>query len=110
MSETFHISEKASHRILELAAKEKAKDSMLRVTVDSGGCFGLQYAFGFDHEKKDDDHLFHYGDATVVMDAISLNFLKGSELDYVEDMMGAFFTIKNPNASSSCGCGSSFSV
>lgn len=110
MSETFEISTGASKRILELAEKDQRKEPLLRVTVNSGGCFGLQYAFDFDDQVTDDDHIFEQDGAKVVMDEISLNFLKGSQLDYVDDMMGAFFTIKNPNATSSCGCGSSFSV
>ena len=110
MDGTFSISENAAKRIAELSQKEQMDTPMLRVTVNSGGCYGLQYAFTFDGEKKDDDQTFEMAGAVVVMDDMSLNFLKGSQLDYVEDMMGAFFTIKNPNATSSCGCGSSFSV
>ena len=104
------ISKNAAERILTLSKKEGTESSVLRVTVNSGGCFGLQYAFDFEEGAKEGDHTFKEGAATVVMDEISLNFLKGSELDYIDEMMGAYFTIKNPNATSSCGCGSSFSV
>jgi iron-sulfur cluster insertion protein len=107
MDKVFHISENAAKRIRELA---DSKPSVLRITVNSGGCFGLQYAFELQDAAQGDDRIFHQEGACVAMDDISLDFLKGAQLDYVDDMMGSFFTIKNPNASSSCGCGSSFSV
>ncbi len=106
----FQISESAAKRITALAEQESSKDGVLRIIVNSGGCFGLQYAFEFQSGAQEGDHIFHHGEARVVMDDISLGFLKGAQLDYVDDMMGSFFTIKNPNATSSCGCGSSFSV
>jgi iron-sulfur cluster insertion protein len=109
MENLFYISGNAAKRIIALQ-NEGSKDSVLRITVNSGGCFGLQYAFDIQEATQEGDHVFHHDQARVVMDRISLDFLKGAELDYVDDMMGAFFTIKNPNATSSCGCGSSFSV
>jgi len=110
MSDLFQISESAASRIVELSQKELSKSPLLRVTVNSGGCFGLQYAFQLETTAQEEDHIFCHAEARVVMDDISFNFLKGAQLDYVESMMGSFFTIKNPNASSSCGCGSSFSL
>jgi len=110
MDNIFHISENAAKRIRELAAAGDSKMPVLRITVNSGGCFGLQYAFELQDIAQPNDRIFQEGEAQVVMDDISLDFLKGAQLDYVDDMMGSFFTIKNPNASSSCGCGSSFSV
>jgi iron-sulfur cluster insertion protein len=83
---------------------------MLRITVSGGGCSGFQYGFSLDDQKNDDDRLFERDGVTVVIDEVSLDLLKGSEVDFVEDLIGSYFAIKNPNASSTCGCGSSFSV
>ena len=110
MSETpFSVSETAARRIAFLAAK-KTKPVMMRVAVLGGGCSGFQYNFSFDEQRNDDDLLIERNGATVVVDATSLELLKGSELDYVEEMVGSAFQVKNPNATSSCGCGNSFSV
>jgi iron-sulfur cluster insertion protein len=110
MSETqFSVSESAARRIAFLAAKE-AKPVMMRVAVLGGGCSGFQYNFSFEEQRNDDDLLIERDGATVVVDATSLELLKGSELDYVEEMVGSAFQVKNPNATSSCGCGNSFSV
>jgi iron-sulfur cluster insertion protein len=110
MSETqFSVSPNAAKRIAFLAAKE-AKPVMMRVAVLGGGCSGFQYNFSFEEQKNDDDLLIERDGAAVVVDSTSLEFLKGSELDYVEEMVGAAFQVKNPNATSSCGCGNSFSV
>jgi len=110
MSETpFSVSETAARRIAFLAAKE-TKPVMMRVAVLGGGCSGFQYNFSFDEQRNDDDLLIERDGATVVVDATSLELLKGSELDYVEEMVGSSFQVKNPNATSSCGCGNSFSV
>jgi iron-sulfur cluster insertion protein len=83
---------------------------LLRVTVSGGGCSGFQYGFSLDDERRDDDRLFERDGVGVVVDEVSLDLLRGAELDYVQDLIGAYFSIKNPNASSTCGCGSSFSV
>jgi iron-sulfur cluster insertion protein len=83
---------------------------MLRITVSGGGCSGFQYGFSLDDQKNDDDRLFERDGVTVVIDEVSLDLLKGSEVDFVEDLIGSYFAIKNPNATSTCGCGSSFSV
>jgi iron-sulfur cluster insertion protein len=110
MSETqFSVSASAARRIAFLAAKE-AKPVMMRVAVLGGGCSGFQYNFSFEEQKNDDDLLIERDGAAVVVDSTSLEFLKGSELDYVEEMVGSSFQVKNPNATSSCGCGNSFSV
>ncbi len=110
MSETaFSVSESAARRIAFLAAKE-AKPVMMRVAVLGGGCSGFQYNFSFEEQKNEDDLLIERNGATVVVDATSLELLKGSELDFVEEMVGSAFQVKNPNATSSCGCGNSFSV
>ena len=110
MSETsFSVTENAAKRIAFLAAKE-AKPVMMRVAVLGGGCSGFQYNFSFDEQRNEDDLLIERNGAAVVVDSTSLELLKGSELDYVEEMVGSAFQVKNPNATSSCGCGNSFSV
>jgi iron-sulfur cluster insertion protein len=83
---------------------------MLRITVSGGGCSGFQYGFAFDNQKNEDDYVFEHMGIAVVTDDASLDLLNGSVIDFVEDLMGASFQIKNPNATASCGCGSSFAV
>ena len=78
--------------------------------LSCGGCSGFQYGLSFDHQCNDDDFLFERDGVTVVVDDVSLGLLNGAEVDFVEDMMGASFQIRNPNAASSCGCGNSFSI
>ena len=110
MSETqFSVTESAAKRIAYLAAKE-AKPVMMRVAVLGGGCSGFQYNFSFEENRNADDLVIEKGGASVLVDSTSLELLKGSELDYVEEMVGSSFQVKNPNATSSCGCGNSFSV
>jgi iron-sulfur cluster insertion protein len=83
---------------------------MLRLTVSGGGCSGFQYGFTIDDSRQAEDRVFEKDGVSVVVDETSLELLNGAEIDFVEDMMGASFQIKNPNAASSCGCGNSFSV
>ena len=110
MSETtFSVSESAARRIAFLASRE-TKPVMMRVAVLGGGCSGFQYNFSFDEQRNEDDLLIERDGAAVVVDSTSLELLKGSELDYVEEMVGSSFQVRNPNATSSCGCGNSFSV
>ena len=110
MSETaFSVTPNAAKRIAFLASRE-AKPVMMRVAVLGGGCSGFQYNFTFEEASNTDDLLIERDGATVIVDATSLELLKGSELDYVEEMVGSAFQVKNPNATSSCGCGNSFSV
>ncbi len=110
MSETqFSVTPSAAKRIAFLASKE-LKPVMMRVAVLGGGCSGFQYNFSFEEASNTDDMLIERDGAKVVVDATSMELLKGSELDYVEEMVGAAFQVKNPNATSSCGCGNSFSV
>jgi iron-sulfur cluster insertion protein len=103
------LTERASRRIRDLAGRQQA-GSRFRISVSGGGCSGFQYGFGFDDTLTDDDRLFEQNGVTVVVDDMSLDLLDGAELDYVEELIGASFQVRNPNASSSCGCGSSFSV
>ncbi len=103
------ISERGARQIAKLLAGE-APGAMLRVTVSGGGCSGFQYAFAFDDAMTGDDLSFSRDGVTVIIDTISLEYLKGSEIDYVDDLIGAAFRIHNPNATASCGCGTSFAV
>jgi iron-sulfur cluster insertion protein len=105
------ISENAARRIAKLIAAEGSGDSMrLRVAVSGGGCSGFQYGFSIDDVRREDDREFGRDGIGVLIDEMSLELLNGSELDFVEDLIGSYFVIKNPNAASTCGCGSSFSV
>lgn len=104
------ISEAAAKRLAALLAAEDEAGLMLRVTVSGGGCSGYQYAFAFDSETTPDDLVFERDGVKVVTDQASMDLLAGGQVDYVDDLVGAYFTVNNPNASSSCGCGTSFSV
>lgn len=104
------VSESASRRIKELVAMEGKDAMMMRVTVNGGGCSGFTYSFDMDDQTNDDDLIFERDGAKVVIDDMSIGFLLNAELDYVEDLMGSYFSFKNPNAASTCGCGSSFSI
>jgi iron-sulfur cluster insertion protein len=104
------VTESAARRIAVLKEQEEAADAFLRIAVSGGGCSGFQYGLSFDDQKNPDDSVFEHGDVAVVVDDVSLDLLNGAEIDFVEDMMGASFQIKNPNAASSCGCGNSFSL
>ncbi len=104
------VTESAARRIAVLKEQEEAADAFLRIAVSGGGCSGFQYGISFDDTRNPDDHVFERGDVAVVVDDVSLDLLNGAEIDFVEDMMGASFQIKNPNAASSCGCGNSFSI
>jgi iron-sulfur cluster insertion protein len=110
MSELFNISPTAIARIAHLLASEPA-GTRLRVGVDGGGCSGFQYTFNFEQGAPTaDDSFFGPDNAPVIVDTISLGFINGGMLDYVETLGASAFEIKNPNAKSSCGCGNSFSV
>ena len=106
---TFSVTDSAAQRIALLASRE-AKPVMMRVAVLGGGCSGFQYSFSFEESRNDDDLVIERNGAAVLVDSTSLELLKGSQLDYVNEMVGASFQVKNPNATSSCGCGNSFSV
>jgi iron-sulfur cluster insertion protein len=104
------LTENAARRIAMLKEQEKAEDAFLRIAVSGGGCSGFQYGLSFDDQRNDDDFVFERGGVAVVIDDVSLGLLDGAEIDFVEDLMGASFQIRNPNAASSCGCGNSFSI
>ena len=103
------LSERAAKRIGDILKKEPA-GSMLRVSVEGGGCSGFQYKFDFERTKGEDDLVLERNGAVVLIDAISQQYMAGAEIDYVDDLIGASFKINNPVASASCGCGTSFSI
>jgi iron-sulfur cluster assembly protein len=103
------LSDKAAAKIGELLAGQEANDQALRVAVRGGGCSGFQYALAFD-QAKDDDNVFTVDGVSVVVDKVSMQFVFGSEVDYVEGLQGAGFQVNNPNVVAACGCGSSFQV
>ena len=103
------VSATAAKRIAVLTAAE-GPGAMFRIAVNGGGCSGYQYDFSFDDTKTDEDVLIERDGARVLIDQASLEFLGGSEVDFIEGLMGSHFEIKNPLAKSSCGCGTSFSV
>jgi len=107
---SFSISDNAAKRIALLAEEETLPNAKLRIAVDGGGCSGFQYRYEFTATNNDDDHSFTNGNATVLVDELSLQYLAGSMVDYVETLGAAHFEIKNPNASANCGCGNSFAV
>jgi iron-sulfur cluster insertion protein len=104
------LSESAARRVAELKRQENLPNAFLRLAVAGGGCSGFQYGFSFDEQRQGDDAVFERNGVQLIVDAVSLELVKGAEIDFVEDMMGASFQVKNPNAASSCGCGNSFSV
>jgi iron-sulfur cluster insertion protein len=100
----------AARRISTLAAAEGNPGLMLRLAVSGGGCSGFQYGFSFDDTRSEDDLVFERDGVKLLVDQTSIDLLGGAEIDFVEDLVGSSFQVRNPNASSSCGCGSSFSV
>ena len=100
----------AAGKVAELVAEEGNPDLKLRVFVQGGGCSGFQYGFTFDEIVNEDDTKMEKNGVTLLIDAMSLQYLVGAEIDYKDDLEGAQFVIRNPNATTTCGCGSSFSV
>jgi iron-sulfur cluster assembly accessory protein len=103
------LTDRAARRIGEILRREPA-GTMLRVSVEGGGCSGFQYKFDVERAQAADDMVITRDGATVLIDQISLGYLAGSEIDFVDDLIGAAFKINNPQATASCGCGTSFSV
>lgn len=103
------LTARAAGRIAEILREEPGA-TVLRVAVSGGGCSGFQYDFRLDDTRTDDDVAVERDGVTVLIDSVSLGFLAGAEIDFVDEMIGASFKIKNPNATSSCGCGTSFSI
>ena len=109
MTATVTVSERAARRIGEILKGEPA-GAMLRVSVEGGGCSGFQYRFDIERERADDDLVIERDGAVVLIDAVSVRYLAGSEIDFVDDLIGASFRVNNPKATASCGCGTSFSL
>ena len=109
MSETVTLTSNAARRIKEILEAEPSK-RVLRVAVNGGGCSGFQYEFALASGRNEDDVIVERDGATVVIDQTSLLYLGGSEIDFVDDLIGQSFKVKNPNATASCGCGTSFTV
>ena len=104
------ITENAQSKITDLLSEENNADLKLRTFVQGGGCSGMSYGFTLDEEQNEDDFEFPVGNFKVLVDATSMQYLQGASIDYKEDLLGSQFSISNPNAETSCGCGSSFSV
>jgi iron-sulfur cluster insertion protein len=105
------ITESAKTKIVEILVEENNPRAVLRTFVQGGGCSGFSYGFTIDEEQNEDDFEFSLNDEyKVLVDAMSMQYLQGAVIDYKEDLMGANFSIKNPNAETTCGCGSSFGV
>ncbi len=103
------VSDSAAKRIAEIITGEP-DSTMLRVSVEGGGCSGFQYKFDLVQDRESDDLAIEKGGVTVLVDPVSVTYMEGSEIDYVNDLIGASFQVKNPNATASCGCGTSFSI
>ena len=103
------ISDVAATKLKELLAGQQESDQALRVSVKGGGCSGFQYSLALD-KRKDTDHVFEHNGVAVLVDKVSMQFVFGSEVDYVEGLQGAGFAVNNPNVVAACGCGSSFQV
>jgi iron-sulfur cluster assembly accessory protein len=108
-TQSFTVTERAARRIAQILAAEP-KPSVLRVSVEGGGCSGFQYKFDIQEAPAADDIVIEQDGAKVVVDPVSLQYMDGSALDYVNDLIGASFKIENPQATAACGCGTSFSL
>ena len=104
------ITESAIEKIADILAEENNPNVKLRTFVQGGGCAGFSYGFTFDEEQNEDDFVIEIGDFKVLVDSMSMQYLSGAKIDFKEDLMGSNFSISNPNAQTTCGCGSSFSV
>lgn len=110
MAEPIVFTDSAASKVSHLIAEEGNDNLKLRVYVTGGGCSGFQYGFTFDEEVNEDDTQVEKSGVTVLIDSMSIQYLNGAEIDYKEDISGAQFVIRNPNATTTCGCGSSFSA
>lgn len=109
MNTSITVSERAARRIGDIL-KGEPSGTMLRVSVEGGGCSGFQYKFDMDHTRAADDLVISRDGAVILIDPISVNYMAGSEIDFVDDLIGASFKINNPKAKASCGCGTSFAL
>ncbi len=110
MADPIVFTDSAAQKVAGLIQEEGNDNLKLRVYITGGGCSGFQYGFTFDEEVNDDDTQIEKGGVTVLIDSMSIQYLNGAEIDYKEDLSGAQFVIRNPNATTTCGCGSSFSA
>lgn len=110
MDNSIDITESAVKRLSTLLKDEADKNTKLRIYITGGGCSGFQYGFTFDSSKSDDDLIINKEGVSIVIDPMSFQYLVGSVLDFTEGLEGSRFVIKNPNAKTTCGCGSSFSI
>lgn len=110
MAQAMTLTDSAANKVRKLRDGEGNQALKLRVYITGGGCSGFSYGFTFDEELKEGDSVFQNGDVTMLVDQMSFQYLVGSEIDYKEGLQGSQFVVNNPNASSTCGCGSSFSV
>jgi iron-sulfur cluster insertion protein len=106
---SFGVTDRAATRIAEIVAAE-GRQAGLRVAVLAGGCSGFQYKFELDEAPQPDDLIIQRGDVRILIDPVSLDLLSGAELDYTDELIGNHFAVRNPNAKSACGCGTSFSM
>ena len=106
---TISLSPSAAKRVAAIADKQ-GKPAILRLSVEGGGCSGFQYKFDIERAKADDDLVLARDGAVVLIDPVSVNYMAGSQIDFVDDLIGQAFKINNPNATASCGCGTSFSI
>lgn len=109
-TEMIEVTDSAVHKVQSLLAEEENPDLKLRVFVTGGGCSGFQYGFSFDEKINDGDMLIKKDGISVVVDPLSIQYLMGSKVDYTEGLQGSRFIVDNPNATTTCGCGSSFSL
>ena len=109
MSLNVIVTDRAARRIGEILRQEPA-GTMLRVSVEGGGCSGFQYKFDTERQRAEDDVVIEQSGATVLIDPVSLNYMAGSEIDFVDDLIGSSFKVNNPKATASCGCGTSFAL
>ena len=107
---SINLSANAVRKVQELVAEEENSALKLRVYITGGGCSGFQYGFSFDEEVADDDTAIEEGGVTLLVDPMSFQYLVGSEVDYTEGLEGSRFIVNNPNATTTCGCGASFSI
>lgn len=108
---TLTLTENATRKILSLITQENSTTPlMFRVMISGGGCAGFQYSFSLDQYTNEDDHIFEQNGVKVAVDDASFSLVEGAQIDYVEELIGASFVVKNPNASTACGCGNSFSI
>ncbi|MEO8671396.1 MAG: iron-sulfur cluster insertion protein ErpA [Tahibacter sp.] len=110
LEQPLQFSDAAAHKVRELIREEGNDQLKLRVYISGGGCSGFQYGFSFDEEQSEEDLAVTNDGVTLVVDPLSLQYLMGAEIDYSESLTGAQFVIRNPNAKSTCGCGSSFTI